>query len=80
MKKIFGGLLLALMTTTLGFAAELDLRDITNNVYRGKGTEVVTPLQDGKHYIAINATKQSNAVTMENTATTRVSDHPHNSK
>lgn len=54
MKKIFGGLLLALMTTTLGIAANLDLRDITNNVYRGKGTEVVTPLQDGKHYIATN--------------------------
>ena len=31
-------------------------------------------------YIAINATKQSNAVTIENTATTRVSDHPHSSK
>lgn len=54
MKKILWGLLLALMTTTIGVAAELDLRDITNNVYRGKGTDEITPLKDGKHYIAAN--------------------------
>lgn len=54
MKKIFWGLMIALMTTTLSSAAELDLRDITNNVYRGKGTDVITPLKDGLHYVAAN--------------------------
>lgn len=55
MKKIFWGILLALMTTTMGVAAELDLRDITNNVYRGKGTDEITPSNDGIHYYAANA-------------------------
>ena len=54
MKKIFWGVLLALMTTTVGVAAELDLRDITNNVYRGKGTDEITPSKDGIHYYAAN--------------------------
>ena len=54
MKKIVCSLLIAILATTLGVAAELDLRDITNNVYRGKGTEEITPLKDGKHYIAAN--------------------------
>lgn len=54
MKRILWGLILALMTTTFGVAAELDLRDITNNVYRGKGTDEITPLKDGKHYVAAN--------------------------
>ena len=54
MKKIVCSLLIAILATTLGIAAELDLRDITNNVYRGKGTEEITPLKDGKHYIAAN--------------------------
>ncbi len=54
MKRILWGLIIALMTTTLGVAAELDLRDITNNVYRGKGTDVITPLKDGIHYVAAN--------------------------
>ncbi|MBO7317279.1 MAG: S9 family peptidase, partial [Bacteroidales bacterium] len=54
MKKIVWGLMLALMTTTFCVAAELDLRDITNNVYRGRGTDEITPTKDGKHYIAAN--------------------------
>ena len=54
MKKILWGLMIALLTTTFSVAAELDLRDITENVYRGKGTDEITPLKDGKHYVAAN--------------------------
>lgn len=54
MKRILWALLIALMTTTIGYAAELNLRDITNNVYRGRGTEVITPSKDGIHYYAAN--------------------------
>lgn len=54
MKKVVWSLMLALLTTTAVVAAELDLRDITENVYRAKGTNEITPLKDGKHFVAVN--------------------------
>ena len=54
MKKILVGVLLTFVTTLFSVATPLDLRDITENVYRGKGTEVITPSHDGVHYYVAN--------------------------
>lgn len=54
MKKLFWSLMLALLATTFTVAAELDLRNITENLYRDKGTNEITPLKDGVHFVAVN--------------------------
>ena len=54
MKRTFVGVLLSIVATLFCVATPLDLRDITNNVYRGKGTEVITPSIDGEHYYVAN--------------------------
>lgn len=54
MKKFIVGMLLTTVIALFSTAAPLDLRDITNDVYRGKGTEVITPSNDGVHYYVAN--------------------------
>lgn len=53
MKHIFLSALFTLITATL-CAAPLDLRDITNGLYKGKTAGEITPLKDGIHYVAAN--------------------------
>ncbi len=53
MKHILWGVLFALISVT-AVAAPLNLRDITDNVYKGKSAGEITPLKDGKHYVAMS--------------------------
>lgn len=55
MKRIIAGILIALTTLTAATAAKLDLRDITDNVFKGEKVSQITPLKDGIHYVASNS-------------------------
>ena len=54
MKRLIAGIFIALTTLTVT-AAQLDLRDITDNVFKGETMSQITPLKDGIHYVASNS-------------------------
>ena len=54
MKRLIAGIFIALTTLTVT-AAQLDLRDITDNVFKGATMSQITPLKDGIHYVASNS-------------------------